>query len=267
MNNTTNQVIIEIQSILKTLGSYPNLHPTPEINELFNRLVNIIYKHASSDQDTNDILCSLLEQLPEIHKLCSDGEFAMECYWSEQISSKIKSLDQFPYYQHYQKLVKAEQQLLQKFQRYDQKRMLFVGSGPLPLSALLFAQNFQWLATCLDKEHQAYQLGKALIAGQVDNSNITYIQKDIYQYQNLHNYDVIILGALVGNNHEQKQEILNHLALHTHPRTQLLVRSAKGLRTLLYPELKLAQINSWKVLAVDHPSDEVINSMVILAKH
>lgn len=266
MDTSINQVVTDVRSIIKQLQSYPDLNPSPEINKLFSWLVSIIYEHHSSHVDSNCILCSLANELPQIHRLCSMGEFAMECYWSQRIGTHQKSIDQFPYYQNYQKLVTAEARLLQRHQSDNHKRMLFVGSGPLPLSALLFSQNYQWQVDCLDKDDQAYHLGKAFIDSQPSHSNLHCIEGDIYEYQELNNYDLIVLGALVGSNHEQKQEILKHLRLHTHADTKLLVRSAEGLRTLLYPELKLDQITSWKVLDVEHPTNEVINSMVLLTK-
>lgn len=266
MRTSNSQAISDIKHIIDQLKAQPSLSPSPEINQLFNWLVSIIYEHANSHDDSNCILCLLLKELPELHRLCSTGEFEMECYWSKHFSTYSKSLAQFPYYQHYQKLVVEEEKLLAKYCSANQKRMLFVGSGPLPLSALLFAQNYKWQVDCLDKDQQAYWLGKRFIHSQNANKNIRCIHEDIYQYKQLRKYDIVVLGALVGSDHEQKQEIMKHLATHTNAETKLLVRSTKGLRTLLYPELKLEIIKFWKILEAKHPTDEVINSMVLLAK-
>lgn len=266
MTTSRNQAIADINDIIKQLKIQPRLSPSPAINRLFNWLVSIIYEHANSHDDSNCILCSLVKELPELHRLCSAGEFEMECYWSQHLSTYSESLTQFPYYQHYQKLVAEEEKLLAKYCSAKQKRMLFVGSGPLPLSALLFAQNYKWQVDCLDKDEQAYLAGARFIHSQNTNGNIRCIHEDIYQYKQLRKYDIIVLGALVGSDHEQKQEIMKHLATHTNAETKLLVRSAKGLRTLLYPELKLEIIKFWKILEAKHPTNEVINSMVLLAK-
>lgn len=47
------------------------------------------------------------------------------------------------------------------------------------------------------------------------------------------------------------------------PGAMLLARSARGLRTLLYPPVDLRAMPGFEVLEVVHPTDDVVNSVVV----
>ena len=81
--------------------------------------------------------------------------------------------------------------------------------------------------------------------------------------RDLGGYDVVFLAALVGMDEEEKARVLGHLERYMTPGAVLLVRSAHGARGFLYPVVDISGISGFEVLSVVHPSDEVINSVVI----
>ena len=53
--------------------------------------------------------------------------------------------------------------------------------------------------------------------------------------QSLEGFDVVYLAALVGATREEKEELLVQVAARMREGALLVIRSAHGLRTLLYP--------------------------------
>jgi hypothetical protein len=76
-------------------------------------------------------------------------------------------------------------------------------------------------------------------------------------------YDVVVLAALVGSTAAEKSAMLLRLSGMLDPGTLVLVRSARGMRTLLYPEVDPAEMPGFEVLDVVHPGDDIINSAIV----
>jgi len=83
----------------------------------------------------------------------------------------------------------------------------------------------------------------------------------------LKDYEVVFLAALVGMDKEDKVRVIDHLAKYMAPGALLMVRSAHGARAFLYPVVDSCDLRGFDVLSVFHPTDEVINSVVIARKN
>ena len=83
----------------------------------------------------------------------------------------------------------------------------------------------------------------------------------------LKDYEVVYLAALVGMDKEEKNRVIDHLAKYMAPGALLLLRSAHGARAFLYPVVDPCDLRGFEVLSVFHPTDEVINSVVIARKY
>ena len=81
-------------------------------------------------------------------------------------------------------------------------------------------------------------------------------------------YDVVFLAALVGMAAEDKARVIAHLGAHMADGAALVVRSAHGARGFLYPIVDPEDIGrgGFEVLAVCHPDDDVVNSVIIARK-
>ncbi|ORY06895.1 Nicotianamine synthase [Clohesyomyces aquaticus] len=80
-------------------------------------------------------------------------------------------------------------------------------------------------------------------------------------------FDIVFLAALVGTDTRSKLEILANVARALRPGTLVVVRSAWGLRGVLYPVLELSEEVfriGFEVLVVVHPWTEVVNSVIVL---
>ncbi|KAF2124564.1 Nicotianamine synthase [Dothidotthia symphoricarpi CBS 119687] len=80
-------------------------------------------------------------------------------------------------------------------------------------------------------------------------------------------FDAIFLAALVGLDTNAKLGILESLSKKLEPGTLVVARSARGLRSVLYPVLELSQDLQrigFEVLAEVHPWTKVVNSVIVL---
>lgn len=78
--------------------------------------------------------------------------------------------------------------------------------------------------------------------------------------------DVVYVAALVGLSQEDKEEIFLNVVRTMRPGALLVIRSAWGLRTCLYPEVSVNTERLLEVLepcAVVHPYTDVVNSVVV----
>uniref|UniRef100_A0A7N2L579 Nicotianamine synthase n=1 Tax=Quercus lobata TaxID=97700 RepID=A0A7N2L579_QUELO len=83
----------------------------------------------------------------------------------------------------------------------------------------------------------------------------------------LKDYEVVFLAALAGMDKEDKVKFVVHLAKYMAPGVLLMLRSAHGARAFLYPVLDPCDLRGFEVLSVFHPTNEVINSVVIARKY
>lgn len=84
--------------------------------------------------------------------------------------------------------------------------------------------------------------------------------------------DVINLAALVGETQTHKEEIILNVARQMKPGAVMIVRSARGLRTCLYPEFDIQRDSCTEIrqlldpITEVYPLDRVVNSAIILRK-
>ena len=81
-------------------------------------------------------------------------------------------------------------------------------------------------------------------------------------------YDVVFLAALVGMAAEDKAKVIAPHGAHMADRAARVLRTAHGARGFLYPIVDPQDIagGGFKVLAVCHPDDDVVNSVIIAQK-
>lgn len=144
--------------------------------------------------------------------------------------------------------------------------MLFVGSGPLPLSSLLLASRHgHTKIDNIDIDLEATRLA-ARLATVLDVSSLRFRCADVLACTDVADYDMVCLAAMVGPHPEDKTRVIKHLYQHMKPGALLLARSAHSLRTLLYAPLALRDLAGFRPLAVLNPYTEVVNSLVVAEK-
>lgn len=157
------------------------------------------------------------------------------------------------------------------------KKITFIGSGPLPLTSWCLLDeirktagpndtiptisNIDMSPTAIDVSSRLnaalgpWGEGMEFLCGEAGSSSIS-----------LEDSDVVYIAALVGLSQEDKEEIFLKVVRTMKPGALLVVRSAWGLRTCLYPEVSVNTERLLGVLeccAVVHPFTDVVNSVVV----
>ena len=266
------QLIVKVCEMYYKISSLENLNPSENVNTLFTQLVLICIPTCRIDITT---LSKRVEEIrSKLIRLCGQAEGLLESHFSILIGSYESPLDHltlFPYYSNYLKLSHLEFTMLKKHLLRIPDQIAFVGSGPLPLTSIVLASNH--LRTTLfhnyDIDPSANSNALHLVSSDPDLSkrmffhttNITNVTTD------LKDFEVVFLAALVGMSKEEKALVIGHLAKHMCPGAFLVLRSAHGSRAFLYPVIDPRDLREFEVLSVHHPTDDVINSVIIARKH
>lgn len=198
-----------------------------------------------------------------IRELSARGETALEHAWAEHIATAPDAraaLATFPYLDNYDRLTALEVRLL-THSGGTPTSVALLGCGPLPLSTLGYAETIGCPVVGLDRDPTAVALARR-VTTRTGPATVRFEQADAADVV-LTDYDAVVLAALVGETPQAKAVIMGRVAAAMQPGAMLLARSARGLRTLLYPPVDLGAMPGFEVLEVVHPTDDVINSVVV----
>lgn len=269
------ELVQRIKSIFYALSSRKDLSPNEDTNALFKYLIRII---SSSNPNHNGAVEILQKDgtLQKLIKLNCKGEIELERYWANRIIEGKNDLTQFPYYRNYVLLTKFELEQMQKYMGLDGKRLLFVGSGALPFTAMMFKQQQPSLdVRCIDRDAEFVRLSGALLS----KLGILYLPISIRDIANLDSdiqsmlstSDIVFIAALVGDSDSEKNRILAGMHPYLKPSSVVAVRSVPAdLRRLLYPKFESNDSLRIRYMALGEYSlpreTGVINSIVVLSR-
>jgi nicotianamine synthase len=253
---------------ISRLGS---LKPSRNADTLFSKLVNLCMQ--PSNIDVRYLSEGEQEIRSHLIRLCAEAEGLLEKHFSARLGRHpfpLHHLGVFPYYNNYLKLARLEFDTLRGAGIAAPKRVAFLGSGPLPLTSIVLAlhylpsarfDNYDYdpaanaMACLLAAPHP--ELAKRMAFHDAEVEKVT---------AELREYDVVFLAALVGMERADKARVVKHLRQHMAPGAVLLLRSAHGARAFLYPVIEADDLPGFDVLSVVHPTDEVINSVILARK-
>lgn len=274
MDNQQEVIVGKVCKIYEKISMLENLNPSNHVNELFTQLVTTCTSPCPIDvtQQSQEVK----ETISKLIRLCGKAEGLLESHYSTLIGSHEKPLNHiklFPYYSNYLKLSHLEFTMLTTHcTQLLPEKLAFVGSGPLPLTSIMLAKYYL-RHTCFhnyDMDPIANAKAYNLVSSDPDLSKrMFFLTADIADVSNgLKEYNVVFLAALVGMDKKEKEKIINHLGKHMAPGAILLLRSAHGARAFLYPVVDPDNdLKGFEVLSIFHPTDEVINSVIVARKH
>ncbi|TXG65337.1 hypothetical protein EZV62_006612 [Acer yangbiense] len=270
-------VLIEkVCELYDQISSLESLKPCKDVNMLFTQLVHTCMPPPPNPNfDVSNLSKSVQETRSKLIRLCGEAEGLLESHFSTLLSSyenPLHHLNLFPYYSNYLKLSQLEFTILGQHLTNTNtiNKIAFVGSGPLPLTSIVLATKHLTKTAFhnYDIEPSANSQALNLISPDPDLSQRMFFHTvDIMNVSNeLKDYEVVFLAALVGMDKEEKVKVIDHLANYMSPGALLMVRSAHGARAFLYPVVNPCDLRGFEVLSIYHPTDEVINSVVIARK-
>ncbi|XP_010259301.1 PREDICTED: nicotianamine synthase-like [Nelumbo nucifera] len=266
-------LVQKICELYDNISKLECLEPSKDVDLLFTQLVRACI--PPSPIDVSKLCKSVQDIRSKLIRLCGQAEGLLENHFSTILGSyddnPLHHLNIFPYYSNYLQLSHLEFTLLSNHCIHVPSRVAFVGSGPLPLTSIVLASYLLRTTSFhnYDIDPSANSKALRLVSSDPDLSQRMFFHTtDIMNVSSsLQDYDVVFLAALVGLDKDEKGRIIDHLAKHMAPGALLMLRSAHGARAFLYPVVDPCHLRGFEVLSVFHPTDEVINSVVIARKH
>ncbi|KAK8605119.1 hypothetical protein V6N13_082575 [Hibiscus sabdariffa] len=264
-------LVQKVCELYEQISNLESLKPCKDVDMLFTQLVVTCMPPSTIDVTK---LCKTIQDIrSKLIQLCGEAEGHLESHFSTILGSyenPLHYLNIFPYYSNYLKLSQLEFNILSKHCSNVPTKVAFVGSGPLPLTSIVLA-SFHLTATTVhnyDIDPSANSKALRLVSSDPDLSRRMFFHTtDIMDVTSaLNDYDVVFLAALVGMDKNAKVRVIDHLAKYMAPGAILMLRSAHGARAFLYPVVDPCDVRGFEVLSVFHPTDEVINSVVIARK-
>lgn len=259
-------LIAEVQSLYRDLLQQESLRPGVLVDRLFSRLVHLA-KTPLSDEASRSLLGHqpLQHLLPALRDLCAKSEVEMAYHWATRwLAARHvqQDLQRFPYDSNYRDLSHLEASARRLAGLTRRASILFVGAGPLPLSAYFLAHEHGARLSIMDCDAEALRLA-ALLLLKLGHQDICCLATDAASFTAYANYDVVLLASLVGQHAPAKAGLLRHMAGHMHHGQHLLVRSAHKLRRLLYPEIDETSLPGFVPELTLHPHNDIINSVIL----
>ncbi|ESR66640.1 Nicotianamine synthase 3 [Citrus sinensis] len=264
-------LIARVMQIHACICKLESLKPSKQVNSLFTHLVKLCTPPSSIDIKT--LPQEVQEMRESLIVLCGRAEGLLELEFATffaKTPQPLNNLNLFPYYGNYVKLANLEYRILDENGVVQPKKVAFVGSGPMPLTSIVMAKN-HLKSTHFDNfdiDEAANDVARQIVSSDIEfEKRMKFVTCDIMQVkEKLGEYDCIFLAALVGMSKEDKVKIIKHIRKYMKDGGVLLVRSAKGARAFLYPVVEKHDLLDFELLSVFHPTNEVINSVVLVRK-
>jgi nicotianamine synthase-like protein len=218
----------------QALGSETDLSPrNPIVNDVLSALVRGILEGCPPD-DVREVLDDpgVRAMRGELIQRLAVAEGEMERCWGEMFCTRARlaaaDFEDFIYWDSYRHLVGAElDNLPPGLDLGKGQSIAFVGAGPLPLSAIMVHLSTGRRVTCIDRDPRACRLACELCrkAGLI-GIDVTCADGTDYDFASC---PVVFVASLV----PEKAKVMRCIRERC-PRARVALRSAEGLRTLLY---------------------------------
>jgi nicotianamine synthase len=237
-----------------------SLKPSTETNDAFFELVSFCSNNKQVSLKSN--------QIKKLRELSSHAEYEMEVYWAKRIiASKNgeKELQKFWYFKNYEQLVDLEYSNISSLYKKI-KKVLFVGGGPLPLTAILLHKKYGVKCTILEKDAESHRIATLLLQklNLTEAIKVTNIHAEDYSGYN--SFNLIYLAAMVGEDEASKTKIISLLHTKINKGKVLVCRSSHGTRKLLYTPIAKELLKEINPVLEVRPYNSIINSFFILQK-
>lgn len=230
----------QIAQEYQTIKAMAEIEITPESMQVFHRFLDLLSNEHGSDFANGVLAEPQIQRIkPEIQKLFSQASSLYERHWAQRIveSDEPQRLltQEYPYFQHYERATGLEINAINSLANTPVEKVLMVGSGALPLTSLALKKSGLSVDN-LDINNDDLILGQKVCHAIAGEHSMVFIHNDVCLQEDLQQYDVIWLAALVGDE-SIKNKIIKHLYTNMRPGAQLVIRTAYNLRTLLYPSI------------------------------
>lgn len=268
-------LIAIVQETFESLNQESDLSPANQRVTGIIKQLSVRLRCSYIIEDVQAVLANeyIRSNLNGLREILSQAEFLAELHDSRAMLRSDRSvmdhIRQLSYWNVYVSLVGKELAMLRQLNSRNDERgnanfpVVFVGSGPLPLSSIVLHQYGGGEMICLEMNAEAYEASSLLLerAGLSNVVKVIKINGSEFDYSG---YNRIVLASLVKN----KPEVLQRIA-QTSRNPLVAVRTAEGMRQVMYEAIDETQITDlgWRIQARTMPEERlVINSTLFLAR-
>jgi len=205
---------------------------------------------------------NLQDKLSEAEFLVELGDSLHICKLEDSVLDSIRRLS---YWNIYMALVSEELSTLRRITRADgqteKSRIVFVGSGPMPLSPIILHLIGDVEVLCLEIDSVAYDASCFLLERMGLGNKVTVVMENGSNFD-YSSYSRIFVASLV----RDKLGVLNQIK-RTSPDSLVAVRTAEGMKRIMYEAVDELQLKKqgWRILTRTWPEEAlVINSTLFL---
>lgn len=203
-----------------TRSNFPELH----------RGIQELEKFAFSFDEAPDrsslvLECLASEDIELLNKAYCAWETELENRFARSVIKGQLDISDYLLYERFDTLLRCELALVPG----SPENILFIGSGPVPISALHMHLQTGRPIDCVDRDLQAVEISRELMR-KAGLENAIRISCNRGEQHDVSKYDLVLIALLA----KPKRAILRNLRKSTKPGAHILCRTSSGLRRLVY---------------------------------
>ena len=169
-----------------------------------------------------------------------------------------ETLDSFHFYDRYIGLIENESQLA-KFN--EDKTFVFLGSGPLPLTLIMFNKVFGCKCIGIEQMENVAVLSRKVLKRLELDEDIEIVVGDEKVIEDL-DYDILMVAALA----EPKDRVFANIWEYVDEKTPVIYRTYTGMRAILYAPVLDKDTRGFHKEVMVLPTGNTNNTSVLIRK-
>lgn len=182
------------------------------------------------------------ETITRLQDLYREFETGLEFEFAIKLLEGRVSLKDYPLYRRFKRLTKKEIDLASIS---DLDRVLFIGSGPFPISAILMAEKTGVQIDCIDSDPDAVEKSRHVLEKTGLEEQVKVFLDDGISGNTI-NYPVIIIALLA----QPKERILGNIWRHAPQDARVICRTSEGTRSIFYKGISRGEMQESDHFAV-----------------
>lgn len=141
-------------------------------------------------------------------------------------------------------------------------RLLVVGAGPFPTTALSFMRAHPHASVaCIERREEACTLALE-VARICGCERLQVIHAEALNVSDFSDYDCVIVGTVVGVTDAEKRQVIEHFKSRVPRSTLLVFRTAIGPGTIIYPSVDLETLENIEYRVLVDPPQKTFTSIL-----
>lgn len=195
--------------------------------------------------------------LKKIQLLYENFESHLEINFAKEIlSNNISDYREYFLYKRFLGLITSEIKLAQ-IQKED--KLLFIGSGPFPISAILFSKLTGCSIDCYEKNADHARLSSEVIS-HLGLANKIRIKNRKGEYLINNNYSIVVIALLAKPKNEIFRKVIEEISLYV----KLICRTSAHLRQVFYEATEPECLGLCKMVKIHNAKGNQTISSVLL---